>query len=216
MISGNSAGFIASRRCSVIVSSGHSKSATGTVRAAVRTPSAKPGAGGDEPGVTSAVPLTVQVHPRMVEVPETVNSTVDCCAAAGDPASNANPRQTAVTNRNEKTVRRTTSIPASSQRRTGTQPRGPAAADSSRRPRPIESASTDSGCRLRPSPVDQSPKPKRLSRIMMGFFPSMTKREVICPTDVVRVCRMAIRSSARIRSMTLATPSSPKAPRPHT
>ena len=179
MISGNSAGFIASRRCSVIVSSGHSKSATGTVRAAVRTPSAKPGAGGDEPGVTSAVPLTVQVHPRMVEVPETVNSTVDCCAAAGDPASSAKPRQTAVTNRKEKPVRRATSIPGS-------------------------------------SPVDQSPKPKRLSRIMMGFFPSMTKREVICPTDVVRVCRMAMRSSARIRSMTLATPSSPKAPRPHT
>ena len=102
---------MASRRCSVIVSSGHSKSATGTVRAAVWTPSAKPETGGDEPGATSAVPLTVQVHPRMVDVPETVNSTVDC-AAAGEPASSARPKVTAraVGNAGEKPVRRATSI----------------------------------------------------------------------------------------------------------
>ena len=43
---------------------------------AVSTPAVKPGAGSDEPGVTWTVAWTVQVHPRIVDVPDTVKSTV--------------------------------------------------------------------------------------------------------------------------------------------
>ena len=95
---------MASIRCSVIVSSGHSKSATGTVSVADATPAAKPGAGVDDPEVTRAVPLTEQVQPRTVDVPDTVKSTLDGCAAAGDPASNRRPAATTATNRTRKRV----------------------------------------------------------------------------------------------------------------
>ena len=53
--------------------------------------------GSDEPGVTWAVPLTVQVHPRIFDIPDTVKSTVDSCAAAGAPCRSSRPAETSIT-----------------------------------------------------------------------------------------------------------------------
>ncbi len=80
MICGNSAARIASRRCSRISASGHSNAVTGTVSVTALTPEANPLTAAPDPVLTWAVPRTVQVQPRTVELPDTVKSTEDCAA----------------------------------------------------------------------------------------------------------------------------------------
>jgi hypothetical protein len=59
------------------------------------TPLEKPGAGVAEPGVTSVVPATSHVHPRIVEVPDTEKFTADCALDVA-PSNNETPATRAI------------------------------------------------------------------------------------------------------------------------
>ena len=81
---------MASFKCCVISSLGHLKALSGTVTVAPCTPVANPGTGvADVPGVTAITPCAVHVQLRTVELPDTVNSTLDDCAATCAACSSA-------------------------------------------------------------------------------------------------------------------------------
>ena len=74
---------MASFKCWVISSLGHLNALSGTVTVAACTPVAKPGTGvAAVPGVTAITPCALHVQLRTVELPDTVNSTVDWADAA--------------------------------------------------------------------------------------------------------------------------------------